>query len=209
MDTSGSQLVRELLESSYLIPSYSNHLIKKVNLQIKKEKKDLDEIITNEDYDSPSLSATILYHHFSIRRSKRCLCVYHNERLKTIKRLRWTHGSTLPSEISENCLQEERNFFQEYSLLLMKYMSQIRLDLYQNMNPPCSKNIYIHVLVVNDIGEILTNFETQTIRLLKGSKHYVRYNDVKKFLKNGDVIQITNPKENVQTMTPTKNQKNK
>ncbi|KAJ3447412.1 partner of sld5 [Anaeramoeba flamelloides] len=166
MDKSGVQLVKELVETSYILPNYNTHLIEKVEQAVDKSKKELDLIIEEEDPKSPQISSALLYHHFAMRRNKRYLCVYHNERMNTLKRLRWQHGSTLPSEISENCSNNEQNFFKNYSQLLTGYMMNIELDLHGYFTPPTVNDLFIEVRVLTDIGDIYTNGERDIFSLL-------------------------------------------
>ncbi|KAJ6241121.1 partner of sld5 [Anaeramoeba flamelloides] len=192
MDKSGVQLVKELVETSYILPNYNTHLIEKVEQAVDKSKKELDLIIEEEDPKSPQISSALLYHHFAMRRNKRYLCVYHNERMNTLKRLRWQHGSTLPSEISENCSNNEQNYFKNYSQLLTGYMMNIELDLHGYFTPPTVNDLFIEVRVLTDIGDIYTNGERDIVNLKKGTTHFLKRVDVEQYIKNGQLEHITN-----------------
>lgn len=55
----------------------------------------------------------------SIRRNKRILMTYNMERLKRLKRIRWT-SRQLPEEVAKNLSPEEVDFFKGYDRCLSK-----------------------------------------------------------------------------------------
>ncbi|KAJ3427649.1 partner of sld5 [Anaeramoeba flamelloides] len=129
MDQSGVNLIKELTNSSMTLPSYNLELVEKVKDQVLKHQETLNEILSEQDPRSPEISSALLFYHFSMQRNKRYLCVYHNERIKKLKKLCWVNGAVLPENFSPRCSDNEKTFYNEYSTILARFICDLSIDL--------------------------------------------------------------------------------
>ncbi|KAJ3445989.1 partner of sld5 [Anaeramoeba flamelloides] len=136
MDQSGVNLIKELTNSSMTLPSYNSELVEKVKDQVLKHQETLNEILSEQDPRAPEISSALLFYHFSMQRNKRYLCVYHNERIKKLKKLCWVHGAVLPKSFPPRCSDNEKNFYSEYSTLLARFICDLKIDLTTSNDPP-------------------------------------------------------------------------
>ncbi|KAJ6236935.1 partner of sld5 [Anaeramoeba flamelloides] len=136
MDQSGVNLIKELTNSSMTLPFYNQELVDKVKDQVLKHQDTLNEILSEQDPRSPEISSALLFYHFSMQRNKRYLCVYHNERIKKLKKLCWVNGAVLPKNFSPRCSENEKNFYNEYSTILARFICDLSIDLTTFNDPP-------------------------------------------------------------------------
>ncbi|KAJ6239855.1 partner of sld5 [Anaeramoeba flamelloides] len=136
MDQSGVNLIKELTNSSMTLPSYNSELVEKVKDQVLKHQETLNEILSEQDPRAPEISSALLFYHFSMQRNKRYLCVYHNERIKKLKKLCWVHGAVLPKSFPPRCSDNEKNFYSEYSTILARFICDLKIDLTTSNDPP-------------------------------------------------------------------------
>ncbi|TPX51412.1 hypothetical protein SeMB42_g00452 [Synchytrium endobioticum] len=141
----------------------------------------INEYAADGDQPPPPIAAAVAMHSLAVKRSKRCLLAYHNHRVKIIKELVWTVGS-IPPETKLRCSPGEIELSVQYRNALMAYRSEF-LDLDLTAAPVPPGDVFVEVRVVKDCGEILT--ESGTIRLAKGTQHYVRRTDVEQFITQG------------------------
>lgn len=159
-----------------VIKECNEHNVQLQSLIRKIEDENLDiQTTRNEDH----FGAVI--HHLSLIRNKRCLMAYMHNRAETIQSLRWRVGSVLPQEIHEKLNYSEEEYFKNHSAAIESYMSELDLDLTVDMVPP--KDPYIHVRVLDDIGEVCLG--DHLISLTKHSLHFLRRTDAEPFISQG------------------------
>ncbi|KAF8397405.1 hypothetical protein HHK36_016321 [Tetracentron sinense] len=126
-------------------------------------------------------------HHLSLIHNKRCLMAYVYNRVEIIQSLRWKLGPVLPQEIQEKLNYSEEEFFKNHSAALESYMSELELDLTVDMVPP--KDPYIHVRVLDDIGDVLLS--DQSPNLACHSMHFLKRTDAEQFISQGLMEELT------------------
>lgn len=146
--------------------------------------------------DDPALACTLLVHHLSMRRNKRCLMAYHKTRTDKLEAMCWqgrdiaeiqqasasTNASGGQRGPTSSLSAEEEQYVHQYSNLLAAYKGHwTDVDLSGDLQPP--KDIFIDVRVLKDAGEIQTEYGSLT--LTKNSQFYVRQGDVDQLIQQG------------------------
>ncbi len=107
-------------------------------------------------------------------RSKRCLYVYHSDRMKRLEDLSWASGKEMPAHIASQLSKTELQYFQDYNQLLSNYSAEAtkcQFDVTVGTKPPTS--LYVEVRVLEDAGEIMLP-ESGSINLRKNETHYLK-----------------------------------
>lgn len=76
----------------------------------------------------------------------------------------------------------ENDFFSRYGDILSAYFEEVDLDLTADLVPP--DEVFIHILVLEDCGEIVTDSGT-TINLQRGMRQYIKRSIVEHFIREG------------------------
>ena len=79
-------------------------------------------------------------------------------------------------------------YVREYEELLAEYQSEYDIDLTLNTKPPT--DLYIRVLVVQDVGEIVGPESGATLDLRKGDTLFLRRRDVEPLIRQGLLVHI-------------------
>jgi GINS complex subunit 1 len=191
------ELVKEIARTDS-IPQYNDELVKEVIEEAKAHYSAMQELADintenddNDDDDDNSdkknmITASIRTHHESIKRNKKALMIYLNERMDRIARLRWTLGVGLPEDVAQNLSHSERDYFTAYSGILNKYMGRdkergVNCNLTLDANPP--KEHKIQVRALKDYGEIYT--KDGEVDLKKDTVHLLWREDAQPLISEG------------------------
>ena len=135
----------------------------------------------------PHVAGSMLVHHASVQRNKRCMLAYVAERAARLRGIRWDTGSSiLPPEVETNLSPQERDLFDAYGKCVLEYQQELDIDLMADLQPP--KELLITVRCLKDLGELVT--ESGTLQLVKGSQHLVRRSDVEALIRQGQLEHI-------------------
>ncbi|KNC51977.1 DNA replication complex GINS protein PSF1 [Thecamonas trahens ATCC 50062] len=134
-----------------------------------------------------SVTASVIFHHAALLRNKRIMLAYHYHRMQYLQNLRWEVGAILPPDVREATSALETGFFSAYDRLLGDYMTEVDLNLTEDLTPP--KDLFIEVRVVQDAGTIITEAGDE-LTLTRNSTHYLRRSDVEHLIRQGVVEHI-------------------
>lgn len=141
--------------------------------------------------DSGAIGALLLTA-LAVRRNKRAMLVYHNQRIEMLKRLFWESGGQLGSLLGQdkavrrNLSPAEVDFIRGYAQLVLDYkaaFSKASLDLTSPVMGKPPKELFVQVRVLKDIGDIET--EWGSVSFVKDSLVFVRRPDVERLILNG------------------------
>ncbi|GFR41380.1 hypothetical protein Agub_g2063 [Astrephomene gubernaculifera] len=116
----------------------------------------------NQEVDEVT-ATTMCLHYECIKRNKRLLLIYMNERMQRLRDMRWTQR-TLPEAQKARCCQSEIQFYNDYSRVLSTYMSRsegVGMDLTLDTKPP--KDTFVNVRGLKDAGEVILSYGRATI----------------------------------------------
>ncbi len=184
----GRELLLELKRSDWL-PPYNDDGVKGVLREINALKAEIDDTMESTldgevDEEIPmGVRISLVVQHTSLLRNKRCALAYVVERLNRLRRLRWETGPIIPDALRINLSAREMEFFGAYSRLLADFQQSFGtgLDLTADMEPPKGERVQVRAKV--DCGEIFT--DTGTVRLEKGTTHFLRRSDVDHLIRQG------------------------
>ncbi len=184
----GRELLLELKRSDWL-PPYNDDGVKGVLREINALKAEIDDTMEStldgevEEEIPMGVRISLVVQHTSLLRNKRCALAYVVERLNRLRRLRWETGPIIPDALRINLSAREMEFFGAYSRLLADFQQSFGtgLDLTADMEPPKGERVQVRAKV--DCGEIFT--DTGTVRLEKGTTHFLRRSDVDHLIRQG------------------------
>lgn len=160
--------------------------------------------IENDDASVCQLTVAAL----TMRRNKRALLVYHNQRLDLLRDLFWDAGTGSGSsnlsgilsntsctstgdEVRRNISPAETDFLRSYANLIREYKSAYidsTVDLSAGMMEKPPKELHCQVRVLRDVGDIET--EQGSISFRKGTLVFVRRADVEKLIAAGYLEEV-------------------
>jgi GINS complex subunit 1 len=182
--TAGRELLLELQRGDRhgtFLPPYNAKLVRECLDDLNAEAQALRYEAEAADSSTVSweVKPSIVLHHATIHRHKRCLLAYHNYRMKKLqKHILW--HSELPS--TQNV--DEQEFVAAYQELRQQYARSSGVEL--GMVPPTTSHM-VQVRVLVDLGEIVLSSSGRVVRLTKGSLQYLPRTDVKDFLQGGQL----------------------
>ncbi|KAG2455102.1 hypothetical protein HYH02_000922 [Chlamydomonas schloesseri] len=130
-------------------------------------------------------ATTMCLHYECIKRNKRLLLIYMNERMQRLKEMRWTLRA-LPEAQKARCCQSEIQFYNEYSRALQTYMSKsegVGMDLTLDTRPP--KDTFVNVRGLKDAGEVILSYGRATV--LVGTTISLPAEEAEPLLRDGTV----------------------
>lgn len=159
-----------------------------------------------EDDDAAVCQLTVAA--LTMRRNKRALLVYHNQRLDLLRDLFWdasigsgssnlsgllssTSCTSTGDEVRRNISPSETDFLRSYANLVREYKSAYidhTVDLSAGMMERPPKELHCQVRVLKDVGEIET--EQGSISFRKDTLVFVRRADVEKLIASGDLEEV-------------------
>ncbi|PNH12272.1 putative DNA replication complex GINS protein PSF1 [Tetrabaena socialis] len=108
-------------------------------------------------------ATTMCLHYECVKRNKRLLLIYMNERMQRLRHMRWTQRA-LPDAQKARCCQSEIQFYNDYSRVLSTYMSRLEgvgMDLTLDTKPP--KDTFVNVRCLKAAGEVILSYGRATI----------------------------------------------
>lgn len=130
------------------------------------------------------------------QRNKRCLYAYHHQRIERLKELWWQGGGqniltgvegTRGGSLKSNVSTHETDFMKAYTRAIQEFSSACPgIDTSASLEPPT--DLYIHVRVLKDAGEIQT--EMGAINLRRNNQFFIRRSDVDRLLQQGYLVQV-------------------
>jgi GINS complex subunit 1 len=181
----GKELLRDLTRAEWL-PQYDDDSLRMVLSEMAEHMEEMRSL-HREDRPEDAHYAKFLIG--CVRRNGKVLHAYHLKRLEKIREMRWASGPVLPSKILEtNVLStRETDFFSRYGEVLSSYCEDIDLDLTADIEPPMEPYIHIHVL--EDCGEVLTE-SGDSVNLQRGMRLFVKKSIVEHFIRQGKVKHV-------------------
>jgi GINS complex subunit 1 len=175
------------------LPAYNEDVVAEVVQEINQLYKKVEHLIASRpdevlaDNESVQRCGVLVYH-ISIMRDKRILLGYLMNRARRVQRLRLEIGSVLPASVKVNLSAQENRFFNGYDRLLSRYMQSVDVDLAVDLDAP-PKDLYVEVRVMQQYGDIVTA-NGVTVRLDRGTTHYLRRLDAEPLIRQGIVKHI-------------------
>ncbi|XP_023330026.1 DNA replication complex GINS protein PSF1 [Eurytemora carolleeae] len=102
----GIQLIREAARSEESLAPFNEDIVR----QTLEETRNLWDENRAEVALNSTISPAITLRHAAIERNKRCLLAYLNNRMETIREMRWQFGAVLPEGIRLNLAEPELEF---------------------------------------------------------------------------------------------------
>ncbi|QSL66308.1 hypothetical protein MERGE_000686 [Pneumocystis wakefieldiae] len=133
--------------------------------------------------ENPGIATHLLIQHLCQLRNKRCLMAYHHTRLSRLNHISWfeVNPFSIPW-VATSLSPDERLYLRNYINLLTHFKSQwMGIDFSGDLEPP--KDLYINVRVLQDIGEIQTEYGAITLN--KNSQFFLRQSDVEGLIRQG------------------------
>ncbi|KAG2499141.1 hypothetical protein HYH03_002724 [Edaphochlamys debaryana] len=130
-------------------------------------------------------ATTMCLHYECIKRNKRLLLIYMNERMQRLRDMRWTQRA-LPETQKARCCQSEIQFYNDYSRVLSTYMSRaegVGMDLTLDTKPP--KDMAVTVRGLKDAGEVVLSYGRATI--LTGTTISIPAEEAEPLIRDGTV----------------------
>jgi GINS complex subunit 1 len=143
----------------------------------------------------------------AMRRNKRALLVYHNQRVELLKELLWdpsTGGgasnlgnllaandcTSAADQVRRNISPAETDFLNGYANLVREYKSAYidAVDLSSGVLETPPKQLHCQVRVLRDVGTIETEHGSITLR--KGTLVFVRRADVERLIASGALEEV-------------------
>ena len=141
---------------------------------------------SNSNTVSWEVKPSIVLHHATIHRHKRCLLAYHNYRMKKLQKHVIWH-SELPSSSTQNNNNnvDEQEFIAAYQELRQQYARSSGVEL--GLVPPTTSHMVQVRVLADDLGEIVLSSSGRVVRLAKGSLQYLPRTDVQDLLQAGQL----------------------
>lgn len=184
------KLLKELRNRSTLAPFNDNSLravIDEANTTFEGLLNVVNELQAEGRQDEMNKRISIAVSFAACSRNKQCLLAYLRERLFKICDYRWELGAVLPPEVKENLSVAELDFFRKHNKILSTYMTAIKSDLAQDMQPP--KQLLIQVKWVGD-NEGTIETEQGPIHMRKSRITLARRADVEHLISQGLVEHV-------------------
>jgi GINS complex subunit 1 len=173
------QLEQELQRSDWL-PPYNEEGVRVVHEELKQQGAAVNSL---EAVGRVMVPERVVFE-TAIRRNRRCLLSYHQNRLDRIRRLRWEMGPVVPESLLPNLSPSELNFFNDYDKILTDYCGNFGergIDLTADLFP--QKEVHIQVRVLQDCGDIFT--DQGAVQLRKGATLFLRRTDAVHMIRQG------------------------
>lgn len=191
-----TQLVTESLKSQQtnLLRPYADALVRSVARETRSLQDQIEtgqQIFSQIEEDEGQICA-LLISALALRRNKRAMLIYQNQRLDKLKSLFWASGGQVGSILAQNTdtrknmSPAEVDFIRGYAQLAIDYkacFTKTDLDLTAPVMGKPPKELYVQVRVLKDVGDVDTEWGTLT--LTKDSLVLVRRPDVERLILNG------------------------
>ena len=189
----GTSTAKELLlelQRAYWLPPFSASAVRTTIETMSEMYRDSRELqrLEGVDMQDPRDSAAPMVRVLMMLRNRDMLLTYLRQRMERVEEARWDVAGQLPEEALEVLSPNERVYVREYEELLAEYQSEYDIDLTLNTKPPT--DLYIRVLVVQDVGEIVGPESGATLDLRKGDPLFLRRRDVEPLIRQGLLVHI-------------------
>ncbi|GIL72573.1 hypothetical protein Vretimale_4307 [Volvox reticuliferus] len=168
------ELLKELKSyGSHDLSPYNEELVRLIFSEVDEHNAHTETIVSElrrrqeggeEGQDVDEATATTMCLHYEcIKRNKRMLLIYMNERMQRLRDMRWILRA-LPEAQKARCCQSEIQFYNDYSRVLSAYMSRaegVGMDLTLDTRPP--KDTFVNVRGLKDAGEVILSYGRATI----------------------------------------------
>jgi GINS complex subunit 1 len=180
------ELLKELKRArAGTLPPYNEDSIRQImeEMRVLFQQNQVEVRATSEG--EQGLFSGIQLRHACLERNQRSLLIYLNNRLDSIRDMRWEIGSILPEDFRLSLCEQEIQWFQKYNRSLAVYMRNAGggvIDMTQHRTPP--KSLYIEVRCVKDYGELEMEDGT-VVQLKKGSQHHLLRSQCELLIRQG------------------------
>ncbi|GLC35973.1 hypothetical protein PLESTB_000525000 [Pleodorina starrii] len=168
------ELLKELKSYNGLnLSPYNEELVRLIFSEVDEHNAQTEAIVSElrrrqeageEGQEVDEITATTMCLHYEcIKRNKRLLLIYMNERMQRLRDMRWTQRA-LPEAQKARCCQNEIQFYNDYSRALSTYTSRaegVGMDLTLDTRPP--KDTFVNVRGLKDAGEVILSYGRATI----------------------------------------------
>jgi len=178
------------LRRSFWLPPYSQDGVRQVVETMSEmyvESRALQQI-EGIDMHNPEDSVAPMVRVLTMLRNRDMLLCYLRHRMERIESARWDVAGSLPQEVLDILSPNECEYEQEYSALLTEYQDKMALDLTRHTKPPT--DLYIKILVNQEVGEIVGPETGATIDLRVGDIMFLRRGDVEPLIRQGKLTHV-------------------
>lgn len=184
----GRELLLDLKRSLWL-PAYDDDGVRVVLAEIDELAGKIKTVWEEGEDLADDTKTTLAYYKACLERNIRYMDSYIEHRRTAIRKLRWETGMILSDSVRQEILsQQENEYFNAYSNLVVEYSQKVGLDLTYDLEPP--KDLLIEISVLQDCGTIMT--DRGPISLNKGSRNFLRRTEVEQLIREGMVKQVVN-----------------
>ena len=121
-------------------------------------------------------------------RNRDMLLCYLRHRMERVEKARWDVAGKLPDEALDVLSVNEQRFDREYADLLSAYQTDYDLDLTRDAKPPA--DLYINVLVKEEVGAFIGPESGASINLKEGDTIFLRRGEVEHLIRQGTCAHI-------------------
>ena len=140
------------------------------------------------DMKTPEDSAAPIVRMLTMLRNRDMLLCYLRHRMERIEVARWDVAGTLPEAARELLSPHERTYEEEYAALLSDFQDSYEVDLMRYNKPPA--DLYIKVLVKEEIGGIIGAESGAAMDLREGDIAFLRRGDVEPLVRQGKLVHV-------------------
>lgn len=188
-------LVNEALRSNAAgtLAKYNDPLVREVCREMRMLDADLARITAPYEVEGSQVPDGVMaaasFYHVALRRNKRCVLAYQNQRLEKLRELYWGAAGSLAhllgdQETRSRLSPHEVDFLRSYNEIVQEYRADFEdvLDVVGDVTTP-PKELNVVVRVVKDCGTIQT--EQGAIDFQRGQRFMVRRSDIEQLITQG------------------------
>ena len=140
------------------------------------------------DMRNPEDSMAPITRMLTMLRNRDMLMCYLRHRMERVEKARWDVAGKLPDEALDVLSVNERRFDREYADLLSAYQTEYDLDLTRDAKPPT--DLYVRVLVKEEVGAFVGPESGANINLKVGDESWLRRGDVEHLIRQGTCAHV-------------------
>jgi GINS complex subunit 1 len=172
---------------------YNDPLVRAVCREMRMLDTDLSRVTAEYEIEGSQVPEGVMaaasFYHVALRRNKRCVLAYQNNRLEKLRELYWGAAGSLAhllgdQELRSKLSPHEVDFLRSYNEIVQEYRVDFEdvLDVVGDVTMP-PKELNVVVRVVRDCGTIQT--ELGPIDFQRGQRFMVRRSDIEQLITQG------------------------
>lgn len=175
------------------LAKYDDLLVREVCREMRMLDTDLSHVTRGYEIEGSQVPEGVMaaasFYHVALRRNKRCVLAYQNNRLEKLRELYWGAAGSLAhllgdQELRSKLSPHEVDFLRSYNEIVQEYRVDFEdvLDVVGDVTTP-PKELNVVVRVVRDCGTIQT--ELGPIDFQRGQRFMVRRSDIEQLITQG------------------------